>query len=76
MAKQPCVSCGDETAAGSPLYPTRTEVTAPDGMSGFLCIDCQVRITGHDRGRISERDIRKLREAPVPSGAWSAPGSH
>jgi hypothetical protein len=76
MAKQPCVSCGDETATGSPLYPTRTEVVAPDGMAGFLCSDCHVRITGHDRGRIGERDIRRLREAPVSAGAWSFTITH
>ena len=76
MARQPCVSCGDETAAGSPLYPARTELQAPDGMTGFLCSDCQVRITGHDRGRISDADVRKLREGEVPSGAWFSPSVH
>ena len=45
-------------------------------MTGFLCGDCNVRITGHDRGRLSDEDILKLREGDVPSGAWFPPGAH
>jgi len=76
VAKQACVSCGDDTSTDSPLYSARIEVKAPDGMTGFLCGDCNVRITGHDRGRLSDEDILKLREGDVPSGAWFPPGAH
>jgi hypothetical protein len=62
MARQPCVSCGDETATGSPLYSSRTKIDMGDGHSAFICSDCHVKITGHDRGELTERDIRKLRE--------------
>jgi hypothetical protein len=62
MAKQPCVACGDDTAAGSPLYTGRTELEMRDGQPGYLCSDCHVRITGHDRGELTEEDVRRLRE--------------
>ncbi len=62
MAKQPCMSCGDETAAGSPLYTGRSELEARDGQPRFVCSDCHVRITGHDRGQLTQEDVRKLRE--------------
>jgi hypothetical protein len=62
MASQPCLKCGDETAIGSPLYSSRTKVDLKKGLTGFVCSDCHVGITGHDRGELTEEDVRKLRE--------------
>ncbi len=69
MAKQPCMSCGDETTAGSPLYTGRAELEAIDGQPGFVCSDCKVRITGHDRGQLTAAHVRRLRGGASASRA-------
>ena len=37
---EPCESCGDDTAAGTPLYSGRREVTDAKGKRTFLCGPC------------------------------------
>jgi hypothetical protein len=62
--RQPCASCGDETAAGSPLYLDRKTYPGRDDAAIFVCGDCRLRITGHDRGDLTERQIAQLRVRP------------
>ena len=41
--RQPCQSCGEETAEGSPFFFDRHTVDAPDGSRSYLCSSCLVR---------------------------------
>jgi hypothetical protein len=61
MPRQPCASCGDETAAGSPLYPDRKEYARQGGSTMYVCGDCRLRIVGHDRGELTEAQLARLR---------------
>lgn len=80
MAKQtePCVSCGEDTATGSPLYSDRLEDrTAAEPR--FLCSLCARRLRGASREVHSdeerERTQRGLEKGAFGFGAW-APGGH
>jgi hypothetical protein len=44
--REPCLTCGDETASGSPLYSDRRVI--PD--SGFLCAECARRAAAPPKG--------------------------
>ena len=49
---EPCLSCGEETAAGSIFYSDRHEVELKDGTRGYLCSECvrRIRSAGHRQG--------------------------
>ena len=73
---EPCMACGEETAAGSPLYSDRRRRVLDTGQTVFLCILCSQRITGsrevHD---LSDEQRTKLENAAFAFGAF-APGGH
>ncbi len=52
--REPCASCGDETAEGSPLYYDRRTVQHPDGTTGHLCLGCVTRL--RSAGGLTEKD--------------------
>jgi hypothetical protein len=41
--REPCLSCGEETAIGSIYVSVRHGATGPDGKKVFLCSDCLAR---------------------------------
>jgi len=73
---EPCESCGDDTAAGSPLYPGRRAATDANGRRAFLCEPCVERVVAARRGEpLSDEDRRKLESGAAVFGAF-APGGH
>jgi hypothetical protein len=49
--REPCVTCGEETAAGSVFFSDRLKVTMSDGKDAFLCSLCNERIRSSNRKR-------------------------
>jgi hypothetical protein len=49
--REPCQSCGEETAEGSPLFFDRHTVDAPDGSRSYLCSSCVARSRKKRRSR-------------------------
>ena len=73
---EPCESCGDDTAAGTALYPGRREATDANGRRIFLCQPCAERVVAARRGEpLSEEDRRKLERGAAVFGSF-APGGH
>lgn len=71
-----CESCGDDTAAGTPLYPGRREATDANGRRTFLCGLCVERVVAARRREpLSDEDRRKLESGAAVFGAF-APGGH
>jgi hypothetical protein len=59
-AAEPCVSCGEETAAGSVFFSDRQTVELPDGRTSFLCQLCDSRIRSSRRGRrLTDEEVRE-----------------
>jgi hypothetical protein len=54
---EPCISCGEETAAGSVFFWDRHTVDKPDGTRSYLCSLCAARAHAHYEG-LSE--VRRL----------------
>jgi hypothetical protein len=52
---EPCVSCGEETSVGSPLFSGRRRIERPDASATFLCEPCNERLAA-SRGRTSLTD--------------------
>jgi hypothetical protein len=78
MAKQPepCVSCGQDTAAGSLFYSDR-RVLDPDGPARrYLCSSC-AQAVAHGRKHISMTDKERhaLEQGASAFGVF-APGGH
>ncbi len=73
---EPCESCGEDTAAGTPLYSDRREVTDAKGQRTFLCAPCVERVVdARRREPLSDEDRRKLESGAAVFGAF-APGGH
>jgi hypothetical protein len=73
---EPCESCGDDTAAGTALYPDRREVTDAKGQRTFVCGPCVERVVAARRPEpLSDEDRRKLESGAAVFGAF-APGGH
>ena len=73
---EPCVSCGDDTAAGTPLYAGRHMAGDADGRRLFLCGPCMDQmVAGRRRDGLTDEDRRKLENAAAVFGAF-APGGH
>lgn len=47
---QPCVGCGEETAAGSVFYWDRLSIARPDGSEAYLCSACHAKARAAKRG--------------------------
>ena len=57
--KEPCLSCGEETAAGSVFFSDRKAAELPDGTRGYLCSECvrRMREAGHVVEKTDERGV-------------------
>ena len=62
-AEEPCVSCGEETAAGSIFFSDRHTIEHADGRRSYLCSLCDSRIRASKRGtRLTDDQVRQLVE--------------
>jgi hypothetical protein len=58
-ADEPCISCGEPTAAGTYFFSDRRDVLLADGTKIFLCADCQSQTHRARKGEpLSDEDIR------------------
>jgi len=65
--REPCLSCGEETATGSVLYSSRRVVHREDGTRTYLCELCGEQLAAkHHKGRLSDDEVRSL------ANNWSA----
>ena len=56
---EPCMSCGEPTAAGTYFFSDRHDVLLADGTKVFLCADCQAQAHRARIGEpLSDEDIR------------------
>ena len=68
--REPCLQCGDETAAGSPRFSDRHLVDLPE-VHGYLCGECVARIrqSGHYEGLSNERMVEAW--TAMVTGGWT-----
>ena len=73
---QPCVSCGEETAAGTPLYSDRRVSSAANSHPFYLCVLCAEQlVTGRLRAPLTDEERRRLESAAALFGGF-VPGGH
>ena len=78
MAKQPesCVSCGEDTAAGSLFYSDRRVLDAESSSPRYLCSLCAEAVAhGRKNVQMTEKEHRALHEGASAFGVF-APGGH
>jgi hypothetical protein len=70
--KEPCLRCGEETAAGSVRYSDRLAARDPHGGDGFLCGLCLADLRGTRRGRqLTDEEVQSLaRTGSLLDQAW------
>ena len=57
--EEPCVGCGQETAAGSVFFSDRRDIDRSDGARVYLCSDCQSRAHRARKGEpLSDEDLQ------------------
>lgn len=74
MANEPCLVCGEDTAAGSPLYSSRTVITRDDAR-GYVCVDCRAKASPERRHELSREELARLNESAAVFGAWWSGGT-
>ena len=57
---QPCTVCGEETAAGSPLFSERRRLDHPDGTRTFLCPLCDARASQRQGKRLTDDELQRF----------------
>jgi hypothetical protein len=73
--REPCISCGEETAAGSPLYSDRLVDRSGDEPR-YLCSLCAQRATGsRSVHEMTDEQRRKLENGAFAFGSFT-PGGH
>ena len=56
--REPCVTCGEETAVGSVFFSDRLAVSRPRGADAFLCRLCDERIRPSRKGpRMTDEEV-------------------
>jgi hypothetical protein len=57
-AREPCASCGEETAVGSVFFSDRLTIPRPGHPDAFLCGLCDAQIrASHKRPRMTAEDV-------------------
>ena len=73
---EPCRVCGEDTAAGSPLFSERRRIDQSDGDRTFLCPVCDRRVTKHHGRRLGDEELASfIRSGSLAMIAWQ-PGGH
>ena len=66
--REPCASCGEETASGSIFYAERHTITHADGTRSFLCELCESLIrSSHPSGQMTDDQVRGYVESTMES---------
>jgi hypothetical protein len=69
-AEEPCLGCGQETAAGGVFFSDRREIAHSDGTRAFLCSECQARAHQARKGEpLSDEDLSKIARNGAAIGA-------
>ena len=75
--REPCMSCGEETAAGSPFFSDRRVVERPGGDRAYVCSLCDQRLAEARRGtRLTDDEMRRLVETGSLGMIAGLPGVH
>ena len=65
--REPCLSCGEETATGSVLYSSRRVIDREDGTRAYLCELCGEQLAAkHHKRRLTDEEARSI------ANNWSA----
>jgi len=77
LAKQPesCVSCGEDTAAGSLFYSDRRVLDPSDPSPRYMCSLCAQAVAHGRHVPMSEKERHALLEGASAFGVF-APGGH
>jgi hypothetical protein len=72
LEREPCRSCGEETAVGSIFFGDRRVIHEPGGATIYLCVLCDGRIRAARRGRqLTDDEVRILvRTGSLLDLAW------
>ena len=74
---EPCTSCGEETAAGSPFFSDRRVVERPGGDRAYVCSLCDQRLAEARRGtRLTDEEVRRLVDTGSLGMIAGLPGVH
>ncbi len=70
--REPCIICGEETAAGSVFFSDRLRVSRPHGAHVFLCGLCDERIRPSRNGqRMTDAEVDEfIRNASAAAITW------
>jgi len=72
---EPCISCGEDTSAGSPFYSDRL-VDRSQGQPRYMCSLCVQLARGSRKAHpMTEEERIKLEKAAFAFGSF-APGGH
>ncbi len=67
---EPCLHCGDGTAAGTALYSDRLEIERSDGGRAYLCADCHAKARAARNGQpLTEADLQAIGDNGLMIGA-------
>ncbi len=67
--REPCASCGEETASGSIFYSGRHTIAHADDTRSFLCELCNDRIrSSHRSGGMTDDEVRSYVENGSAAG--------
>ena len=74
---EPCTSCGENTAIGTPFYSDRRVLDPTGPNRRFICALCVQNVTQKRRRRrpMSEEERRELERSAAAFGGF-APGGH
>ena len=70
--REPCASCGEETAVGSVFYSDRVKVPQPGRPDVFLCGLCEAKLrASHKPAQMTKEDVAALtRNASAAAITW------
>jgi hypothetical protein len=71
--REPCASCGEESAVGSVFYSDRLVIDDETGHRTFLCNLCEERIRASRKGtRLTDDEVLSfIRNGTMTAMAWS-----
>jgi hypothetical protein len=73
---QPCSACGEETAAGSPLFSERRRIDHADGGRTFLCPICDARASQRQGRRLTDEELERFITSGSLAMIAGLPGVH
>ena len=60
-SREPCLACGEETAAGSVFYSDRRTIERRNESPTYLCVLCDARLRATRRGRqLTDDEVHTL----------------